>query len=123
MPGARFAVLARVPDVVMLPNLLPPIFERARARLGLEIHVVDSALTPMGAEPETELRAALAHDPRVRDALRAAVAGLDPVAVEILGREFEAVPLRLAGGLHGLALIGVSGEPVQRHRALLDFWM
>jgi hypothetical protein len=91
--------------------------------LGLEIHVVDSALTPMCTEPEPDLRAALACDAQLRGALAAAVAAPQPVSVHMLGREFEAVPLRLAGADRGLALIGTSAENVQRHRAFLEFWV
>jgi hypothetical protein len=107
----------------MLPKLLSPIFERARVRLGLEIHVVDAALTPVCTEPEIGLRAALAYDPQLREALTAAVAAPHKVSVHMLGREFEAVPLWLAGGQRGLALIAVSGELVQWHRAILEFWV
>jgi hypothetical protein len=107
----------------MLPKLLSPIFERARVRLGLEIHVVDAALTPMCTEPEADLRAALAYDSQLRDALAAAVAAPQPVSIQMLGRAFEAVPVRLAGAGRGLALIGVSPENVQRHRAFLEFWV
>lgn len=104
----------------MLPKFLTHVFERARTRLGLEVYVLDGALTPLYAEPDGDVLAAVADDPRLREALLASLGTGRPARVQMFGSEFDAVPVRLVAGQRGVALVGLAGEFAQRRR-LVEF--
>lgn len=104
----------------MLPKLLTHVFERARLRLGLEVYVLDSTLTPIYPGGESDAVTGLVDNDVAIEALRAAMDTDAPTRVRMSGTEFEAVPLRLGPGQRGIALAGLLGERGPR-RALLEF--
>jgi GGDEF domain-containing protein len=106
----------------MLPKLLTQVFERARTRLGLEVYILDSALTPIYPGADSDLVAAVAEEPRLRDALLSAFGTGGTTRVRMAATEFEAVPLRLGGGQRCIALVGLVGDRAPR-RPLLEFWV